>query len=71
MNKFLTIYLSIVESIETTVNNVVNLALQPLYCIARITISICEVWGIDYEAEEQEEQPENNKHNTIGFKRNE
>lgn len=68
MNKFLTIYLSIVESIETTVNNVVNLALQPLYCIARIIISICEVWGIDYEAEEQE-QPENKK--TIGFKRNE
>lgn len=67
MNKFLTIYLSIVESIETTVNNVVNLTLQPLYCIARIIISICEVWGIDYEAEEQKEQPENKK--TIGFQR--
>jgi hypothetical protein len=67
MNKFLSIYLSIVESIETTVNNVVNLCLQPLYTLARIIISICEVWGIDYEAEEQEEQPENKKQ--IGFKR--
>lgn len=67
MNKFLTIYLSIVESIETTVNNVVNLCLQPLYTLARIIISICEVWGIDYNEEEQKEQPENKK--TIGFQR--
>lgn len=67
MNKFLTIYLSVVESIEAIANNVVNLTLQPLYCIARIIISICDVWGIDYEAEEQKEQPENKK--TIGFQR--
>lgn len=64
MNKFLSIYLSVVESIETTVNNVVNLILQPLYCIARILISICDVWGINYEAEEEEQ---NNKENKIGF----
>lgn len=69
MNKFLTVYLSIVESIEATVNNIVNLALQPLYCIARIIINICEIFGIDYEAEEQEEQPENNKQKPIGFQR--
>lgn len=67
MNKFLTIYLSIVESIETTVNNVVNLCLQPLYTLARIIISICEVWGIDYEAEEPEEN--NNNKKPIGFQR--
>lgn len=67
MNKFLTIYLSIVESIETTVNNIVNLCLQPLYTLARIIISICEVWGIDYNEEEPKKQPENKK--TIGFQR--
>ena len=70
MNKFLTIYLSVVESIETTVNNVVNLTLQPLYCIARIIISICDVWGIDYEAPEEAPEENNNKNNKpIGFKR--
>lgn len=69
MNKFLTVYLSIVESIETVVNNVVNLILQPLYCIARILISICDVWGINYEAEEEQEQNENNNKQPIGFKR--
>jgi hypothetical protein len=67
MNKFLTIYLSVVESIEAIANNVINLILQPLYAVARIIISICDVWGIDYEAEEQKEQPENKK--TIGFQR--
>ena len=67
MNKFLTIYLSIVESIEATLNQCVNLLFQPFYAIARIIISICEVWGIDYEEEEEET---NNKHNTIGFRRN-
>lgn len=66
MNKILTIYLSIVESIEATLNQCVNLLFQPLYAIARIIINICEIWGIDYE---EEEQPENK--NTIGFKRNE
>lgn len=69
MNKFLTIYLSIVESIETTVNNIVNLCLQPLYTLARIIVSICDIWDIDYDnnEEEQKEQPENKK--TIGFQR--
>lgn len=65
MNKFLTIYLSIVESIEATLNQCVNLLFQPLYAIARIIISICEIWGISYENEE--EQTENNKSNKIGF----
>ena len=66
MNKFLTIYLSIVESIEATANQLINLIFQPLYAIARIIISICEIWGVSYESEE--EQPEeNNKSNKIGF----
>ena len=67
MNKFLTIYLSIVESIEATLNQCVNLLFQPLYAIARIIISICEIWGIDYEEEEQPE--ENNNKKPIGFQR--
>ena len=64
MNKFLTIYLSIVESIEATANQLINLIFQPLYCIARIIISICDIWGISYEENEEEQPEENNK---IGF----
>lgn len=68
MNKFLTIYLSIVESIEVTIDNLVNLLLQPLYCIARVLVSLCDVWDIDYDNNEEEQpQPENKKQ--IGFKR--
>lgn len=67
MNKFLTIYLSIVESIEVTIDNLVNLLLQPLYCVARVLVSLCDIWGIDYEEEEEQPQPENKKQ--IGFKR--
>lgn len=68
MNKFLSIFLQIVESVEVVINQVVNLILQPLYCIARIIISICEVWGIDYET--TEEAPEENKQQKpIGFQR--
>ena len=66
MNKFLTIYLSIVESIEATANQLINLIFQPLYAIARGVITICEIWNIPYE-ENEEEQPENKP--TIGFRR--
>lgn len=70
MNKFLTIYLSIVESIEVTIDNLVNLLLQPLYCVARVLVSLCDVWGIDYDNNEEEEpQTDNNKKQTIGFRR--
>lgn len=66
MNKFLTIYLNTVETIEATANQLINLMFQPLYAIARIIITTCEIWDIPYEAEEPEE---NNKQTTIGFKR--
>lgn len=69
MNKFLSIFLQIVESVEVVINQVVNLILQPLYCIARIIISICDVWGINYEAPEEAPEENNNKNNKpIGFK---
>lgn len=68
MNKFLSIYLSIVESIEVTVNNIVNLCFQPLYTLVRIIVSICDVWGIDYDNNE-EEQPQTENKKQIGFKR--
>lgn len=65
MNKFLTIYLNTVETIEATANQIINLIFQPLYCVARIIIATCEIWGVPYEAEESEE---NNK-KPIGFQR--
>lgn len=67
MNKFLTIYLNTVESIEATANQLINLIFQPLYAIARVIITICEIWDIPYE-ENEEEQPQENKP-TIGFRR--
>lgn len=69
MNKFLSIFLQIVESVEVVINQVVNLILQPLYCIARILISICEVWGINYEELEEAPEENNNKQKPIGFQR--
>ena len=69
MNKFLTIYLSIVETIEVIADNVINLILQPLYAVARIIISICDIWGINYEAEEEKAPEENNNKKPIGFQR--
>lgn len=70
MNKFLTIYLSIVETIEVIANNVINLILQPLYAVARIIISTCEIWDINYETPEETPEENNNKNNKpIGFKR--
>lgn len=68
MNKFLTIYLSIVETIEVIANNVINLILQPLYAVARIIISTCDVWGINYEAPEEAPEENNNNKKPIGFK---
>lgn len=68
MNKFLTIYLSIVESIEATLNQVINLIFQPFYAIARIIISICDIWGVSYEEAEEEEQPQEKNNHSIGFK---
>lgn len=66
MNKFLTYFLHAVESIELTIDNVINLIFQPLYCIARILVDVCNVWGIDLE-ENENEQPEGNNERKIGF----
>lgn len=69
MNKFLSIFLQIVESVEVVINQVVNLILQPLYCIARMIINICEIWAIDYEATEEAPEENNNNKKPIGFNR--
>lgn len=66
MNKFLTNFLHVVESIELTIDNVINLIFQPLYCIARILVDVCNVWEINLEEEPEEN---NNKQTTIGFRR--
>lgn len=68
MNKFLTNFLHVVESIELTIDNIINLLFQPLYCIARILVDVCNVWEINLEEEQQEEE-NNNKQTTIGFRR--
>lgn len=69
MDKIITFILNICDCLQIFVIELFTLVLQPIYTLIKIIIQCCEVFGYEVFPEEEQPQPDNNKKQTIGFKR--
>lgn len=66
MNTLINLILNLCDCLQIAVTEITNLILQPIFAVIRILIQCADVFGFDIYPQENEE-PENNKHNKIGF----
>lgn len=70
MKCIIDLVLNLCDCFQVLITELVSLILQPIFFVIRTVIQWFDIFGVDIYPQTEDEET-NNKHNTIGFKRNE